>query len=75
MAAQGRAAHDLDTFDKSDLMKYVMKRVNGSKQTFIDYMDLGTSREAIYAITLLRIKGFTVKEDRMGINVTDEGSI
>lgn len=75
MAASGQAAVALDTFDRSDQMQGVLNRINNQSETFIDYDDLGNSREAVYTITLLRIKGFTVVEDRSGILVTPERSV
>lgn len=60
MAAQGRAAFTLDQFDRSAKMKEILSMLEGQKETRIPFDNLGTNREGIFAITLLRIKGYTV---------------
>ena len=60
MPAQGQAAMDLDTFDKSEMMKGILNRIKPVGMTVFSFDDLGTSREAIFIITLLRIKGYQV---------------
>lgn len=60
MPAQGQAALDLDTFDKSEMMKGIMQRVDQPGTAVIGFDDMGTSREGIFIITLLRLKGYQV---------------
>lgn len=65
MTAHGQAAISLDQFDRSTKMQQVLQLVQASKeagkeQTLFSFDELGTSREAIFIITLLRIKGYTV---------------
>lgn len=61
MAAQGKAAFTLSQFDQSTKMNEILSTLKGRKETNISFDDLGTTREGIFAITLLRIKGFTVE--------------
>lgn len=60
MIAQGRAAFTLDQFDRSPKMEEILSMLKGQDETRIPFENLGTSREAIFAITLLRIKGYVV---------------
>lgn len=65
MQAQGQAATDLDTFDKSEKMLEIRNvlRISaneGNSSSVISFENLGSSREAIFIITLLRIKGYEV---------------
>lgn len=72
MAPQGRAAFTLDQFDRSPKMKEILSMVNGQKETVIPFADLGTNREGIFAITLLRIKGYEVDLGDYEIYVKEE---
>ncbi|WP_203334332.1 hypothetical protein [Planococcus beigongshangi] len=65
MQAQGQAATDLDTFDKSEKMMEIRSflRISaneGNSSSVISFENLGNSREAIFIITLLRNHGYTV---------------
>ncbi len=65
MTAHNQVAISLDQFDKSNKMLEIMDLLKLSKTLGHDYRvfsfeDLGTSREAIFIITLLKIKGYVV---------------
>ncbi|MDQ0427715.1 hypothetical protein QOZ98_000540 [Planomicrobium stackebrandtii] len=77
MTAHGQAAISLDEFDQSTMMKQILQLVEasketGKKQTHFAFDELGTSREAIFIITLLRIKGYTVDLGNSEIIVKEE---
>ena len=66
MAPQGQASKDLDAFDKSEKMMEIRNilRVSaneGNLSTVISFENLGTSREAIFIVTLLRKHGYKVE--------------
>lgn len=66
MPAQGQAAIDLDTFEKSEKMKEINNILqisceNGNAATIFAFEYLGTSRESIIIVTLLRKKGYSVE--------------
>ena len=66
MPAQGQAAIDLESFDKSAKMMEIRNilRISaneGNLSTVIGYESLGTTREAVFIITLLRQHGYTVE--------------
>lgn len=65
MAATGQAAHDLAAFDKSEKMMEIRNilRVSaneGNSSSVISFENLGTTRETVYIVTLLRKHGYTV---------------
>ncbi|ANU28424.1 hypothetical protein [Planococcus versutus] len=65
MTAHNQAAISLDRFDQSLKMQQVLSVVKASKEmknedTRFSFEELGTSREAIFIITLLQIKGYVV---------------
>ncbi|WP_416144940.1 hypothetical protein [Planococcus koreensis] len=65
MAATGQAAHNLAAFDQSEKMMEIRNilRVSaneGNASSVISLNNLGTSREAVYIVTLLRKHGYTV---------------
>ena len=65
MAAQGQAATDLAVFDQSDKMMEIRNilRISaneGNVSTVIGYGQLGTTRELVFIVTLLREHGYTV---------------
>lgn len=65
MATTGNAADDLRVFEKSermtDIRNILQLSVNeGNCFSLISFEQLGTTREAIFIITLLREDGYTV---------------
>lgn len=70
----GQAAIDLDTFDKSEMMAQIRSTIQevantGARSVFIVYELLGTSRETIFIVTLLRNHGYEVQFYPGGISV------
>lgn len=66
MAPTGNAADDLRAFDKSEKMMEIRNvlRVSaneGNTSTVISFGNLGTNRESIFIVTLLRQHGYTVE--------------
>lgn len=66
MPAQGQAAIDLDSFDKSEKMMEIRNilRISaneGNSSTVFSFENLGTNREAIFIVTLLRKHGYEVE--------------
>ena len=77
MTAHGQAAISLDRFDRSSKMRDILNILKASKEynndfTLFSFDELGTSREAIFIITLLRIKGYTVDLGNNEIIVKEE---
>lgn len=69
VAAQGQAADDLAAFDQSDKMMDIRNilRISaneGNVSTVIGYGELGTSRELVFIITLLRQHGYKVEHSK-----------
>lgn len=65
MNSYGKAAFDLAAFDKSEKMMEIRNTLRvsaneGNVSTVISFNTLGTSREAVYIVTLLRKHGYTV---------------
>lgn len=66
MQATGQAAVDLKTFNTSEKMAEIRDIIQVSKEagnvaTVFAYEYLGSSREALYIITLLRTDGYEVE--------------
>ncbi|ANU13492.1 hypothetical protein B481_2029 [Planococcus halocryophilus Or1] len=66
MAPTGKASDDLRAFDKSEKMMKIrnIMRVSaneGNLSTVISFENLGTNREAIFIVTLLRQHGYNVE--------------
>lgn len=66
MPALGQAAVDLKTFDTSEKMEEIRNIIQVSEEasnvaTVFAYEYLGSSREALYIITLLRTDGYEVE--------------
>lgn len=66
MTTLGQAAIDLDTFEKSEKMQEIRNILQtsadvGNLATIFAFEYLGTSREAIFIVTLLRKHGYTVE--------------
>ncbi|AQU79759.1 hypothetical protein [Planococcus faecalis] len=77
MITHGQAAISLDEFDQSPKMQqilYILKRSIelGNKFTLFSFNELGTSREAIFIITLLNAKGYAVDIGNDEIIVKEE---
>ena len=77
MTAHGQAAISLDQFDRSRKMRDILSILKASKEynndfTLFSFDELGTSRESIFIITLLRIKGYTVDLGNNEIIVKEE---
>lgn len=74
MPAQGQAAITLDEFDKSEMMNGIRSvihevAITGARVVFIVNEKLGTTREAIFIVTLLRIHGYEVEFHQEGISI------
>lgn len=74
MPAQGQAAVSLEEFDKSAMMDGIRSiiqevAITGARLVFIVNEKLGTTREAIFIVTLLRIHGYEVKFHQEGISI------
>lgn len=66
MAAQGQAAIELAAFGNSKKMRDIRSILKysadfGNPFTRFSFDELGTSREAIFAITLLRESGYEIE--------------
>lgn len=74
MTAQGQAAISLDEFYKSEMMNGIRSiihevAITGARVVFIVNEKLGTTREAIFIVTLLRIHGYEVQFHQEGIAI------
>lgn len=74
MTAQGQAAISLDEFDKSEIMNGIRSiihevAITGARLVFIVNEKLGTTRDAIFIVTLLRLYGYEVQFHQEGISI------
>jgi hypothetical protein len=65
MQAYGKASIDLAAFDKSEKMMEIRNTLRvsaneGNVSTVISFETLGTTRDSVYIVTLLRKHGYTV---------------